>query len=1330
MHDNDRSQTAGLPATPEVVHQILDDHVETHRRFPESARLRDLGAERALVQDYSGRVVFELLQNALDRAEREIEVRWDARTRVLEVANDGRAITVEAPEGKRSDLTALLTLHTSSKSARDSVGNKGVGFRSVFASSTEVDVCSQAADGTWWGIRLRHPARLDPTDERWTDDSVASFYAPERCGADEARVHCTVIRLRGVRNPSVVGETVQELQRGPLTFLERRAAPGLRIRLISDDGDVTHTLGEPVYRAIREASVPLSDAVRESTGLDLDRGEVRVLCERTVGESGEDLAGSPGRYWSYLPTEQPAGFGLQVHGDFYLSNSRRNLALRRLRDGDPGEDPAGWNARLVELSADCVLQLWQDPVVCEMPGFWRNATPAACQCPHLKLAVARRLWGERGAVFEEMTRLSFPAGRRWPLRRHRDYFDALMAWADFAYRAHVLGGRARYRRVRDLLARAQASGAPVLPIITGDPQDLGAIPSDARPLVAGRQGQRKGPDADRIYHLRFDPQRVVDVPAAVRRQRTFVTTFDPNVDSNLGPQGLLPFDRLEILAQLRPGGDAGAHAELLRAAMALARQESRGGPGSLLQRARISAGGAAWRFVPITENVNRAGFGLAGLHVPTRDGGWCRAADCGTVSGPWSVADLTRLADALEVRMDSQELDDACRLLGLTPVPLGDVGTASLPSELPSETGEELLQQWGRFGDYLDHERGHDLRRALAGCRWLRPGDGRDLRHGADGDQAPYRPRDVWCQQAARGFTTKLLPRLILESGARPTWVRQVGIDSPAADWGERERLTSALRRLHALDARVLYDEQRDLVELYRALVGSLLTQSDPPSIPLLVRPVDEDGRRLPLRWAGPEEVVWHEPTRTDLEALRSFCGVLHWVVRKQPESRLKNLDLRHFRVEDVKVSSLGDSGALLETDLRAALADALPDLLAAGSSFHAAFDAGEALDRFTAMNVRHFADIWIEWRFDGKVGRQGEREQGDVFLRTLPDGRRELCFDGERLPLARCAYPLSELLAENRAFGPLFKDALHAWNNAAIDGGASVQRFRRERGLTEPEVADWRGRVQASVMPPAERAAWQTELRRILECFGALTVEPAPGLVIRPDCFRDPLPVSEDEVRSAVSALHRLHPRVDFHHPHGIDLAQVDRRPLLAEKAERNRGAWTERNLKQWKLRLETPMPTEDAARRSLGFDARMALRRRIGLPPESIEPQRDAWSFAQGQIPLRDLPTTPPSGLALKRFRADSVDLVARDPQSDEDFIRQARRRARGGKRAEDAVLGIAVADALRWRRDDGQGFEAAFEQVAAVFEGRDGNKARARLEVADTEQTMRKLVGIVKR
>lgn len=1313
-----------LPATPGDVYAFIANHVDKHRTFPESARLRDLGAEKALVQDYSGRVVFELLQNALDRAVEEVEVRWLPEQRLLEVANDGRAVTVGKDERGRSDLMSLLTLHTSSKTAAESVGNKGVGFRSVFASAPEVEICSRARDTRWWGMRLSHPAHLPDGATDWAAADVASFYAPRPTDADGHERHCTVIRLRDVRNPAVIAESVTELQRGPLTFLERRAAKGLRIRLVAGTHVVTHVLGGDGPEVVEEARVAMSDAVRKTTGLDLPHGEVRVLWRPAPdAESTEES-----RYWSYLPTEQPAGFGVQVHADFYLSNSRRNLALRRLAEGDSAEDPAGWNARLVDAAADCIARLWRDARVCAAPGFWRVATPAAAECAHLRLAVARRLWADGGALFEEMTRLSFPVGVAAPLGRYRDYFDALLAWADFAFRhQRELGARARYLRVRDLLARAEASGAPVLPIIAGDPNARDTVVRQARPLVQGKQGQRRGRDSDRIYQRRHDADRIVRLPDALRAQRAYVTTFDPRVDGSLGAQGLLPFDRLEILAQLESGGAPTWHAQLIRAALELARQEARGGPGSLLQRVRVSVGGAAWRFVPLSENVQRAGVGLARLHAPSTSGDWVPASTLGTVPGPWPQLDEAALATALGVSLEHGDVADASLLLGITPVPLGTVGTIELPDVLDADTGEALVQEWTRFGAFLDTAAGEPLRGALQSCRWVRGGESLDVRDGLGGESAPHRPVDLWHQQAGRGFTTQLLPRVVLDGPVPPLWLQHLGVRNPSDLANDRTRVLRGIARLRALEPREMLDHQRDLVEVYRALVSTVLKEDDPPVVPLLVRPVDGAGRRLPVRWAHDGEEVWHEPDRANREALQAFRDVLHWVVRKQPAARARALGLRNFTVDSKTVRLRGESDEALTSEMQAALQRAMPDILAASLVAHQDFDPGEALDRFAALSVQHFDDIWIEWTFADRKGEVGEDEPGDVFLRTLEDGRQQLCFDGPSVPLARCAFPLSQLLAGNRAFGSLYKDALFAWTAHAADGGASVERFRREQGLTEREVAEMRDRVEASIMAPEERRAWRAAVEAALAPFGTLVAPPRLGMVVRPDTFTAPVRAKDEDLRQALAHIAQARPRVELHHPNGLRLERADRIPLLAEKAERNRGRWTEASLQAWRQALEHPHPLEDEERRWLGFDALAALRRRLDLPAEPVAVADDAVSFARGQIPLATLPVAPARGLSLRSFSAELGDTRARDAATDDEFIRKARRKAQGGRRAEDAVLTLAVADAMAWRQADPGGFRAALDLALSVLDGPDGNKAERRLEAATTAPGMRKLLHV---
>lgn len=144
------------------VAEVFSKHYEHHRTIEWNDRARDLGSEREISKDYAGRVVFELFQNAIDRANQSI---WIASQRVdqagvLLVANDGQSLRVnqayeyDDENAERMDFHALCSMYTSGKDPSEAIGNKGIGFRSVFTLGPRAVVWSRLADGGWWGLGL------------------------------------------------------------------------------------------------------------------------------------------------------------------------------------------------------------------------------------------------------------------------------------------------------------------------------------------------------------------------------------------------------------------------------------------------------------------------------------------------------------------------------------------------------------------------------------------------------------------------------------------------------------------------------------------------------------------------------------------------------------------------------------------------------------------------------------------------------------------------------------------------------------------------------------------------------------------------------------------------------------------------------------------------------------------------------------------------------------------------------------------------------------------------------------------------------------------------
>lgn len=122
--------------------KIFKKHYDYYKNVGVETIKQQAGQVEQVSKDYEGRVIFELLQNAFDKAKKNIlvEVQEDS----LYIANDGTNFTYNANhdyiEGQsdtdkftRYDFQSLCSISTSSKNTSESIGNKGVGFKSVFS---------------------------------------------------------------------------------------------------------------------------------------------------------------------------------------------------------------------------------------------------------------------------------------------------------------------------------------------------------------------------------------------------------------------------------------------------------------------------------------------------------------------------------------------------------------------------------------------------------------------------------------------------------------------------------------------------------------------------------------------------------------------------------------------------------------------------------------------------------------------------------------------------------------------------------------------------------------------------------------------------------------------------------------------------------------------------------------------------------------------------------------------------------------------------------------------------------------------------------------------
>jgi hypothetical protein len=587
---------------------------------------QQLADEGAISSQYAGRAAFELLQNALDRCESTCIVALvrDGSSARLLVANDGATVSFDPnfdyqslsqqARARRSDFHALCSLHTSNKTPDESIGNKGVGFRSVFALADRVQVWTRAADG-FWGIELHRlldvervairrvedprvrdgearflerPLELEP-GARWP-----SFYfpvplwcqgQPEPALAGMPAVSTIVVVPLDPAVVAGVASSLAELAEAHVHFVGLRPSKSA-VKVIIADGDkrferrtslgaTDDRLTVMAHWAESNAQPPDGDSLAT-----LAKAAGHAVSQPGVAVGWPRITSAVGHYFCYLPTLVTQPFGVDVHADFQLKIDRTALRTdERERDGK-------YNAALLRAAAETHLWLvlrslgfdeqqaeswahWRrvkkSPTITgalgEREDLWRLLCPQG-EDPFVK-EVLRLLFGENPRSWELTTY------RRWAeiaarffrpgVSRPRDAFDAFWrataAWLDrlAPHRRETKTWRVAARAACDAI---RATAAQVIPLV-----DLGEADGVIDTAVVLPEHIEAGSGAGRAARRVFVRRGADDesaakltLPRALLDRGRAVTAYRIPLgidDDHTRFTGMVAFERWDLLRELR-----------------------------------------------------------------------------------------------------------------------------------------------------------------------------------------------------------------------------------------------------------------------------------------------------------------------------------------------------------------------------------------------------------------------------------------------------------------------------------------------------------------------------------------------------------------------------------------------------------------------------------------------------------------------------------------------------------------------------------------------------------------------------------------------------------
>lgn len=377
---------------------ILEKHYKNYIDQSVENIKRDAKGLLHVISDYEGRVVFELLQNAFDKANEHIGIY--IKDSMLYVANDGTRFTYNknydyenGDNEKRGDFLSICSMFTSTKSVATAIGNKGIGFKSVFSiaknqhddyrfQSRFVDVFTNGlffdhnlnegqVDKTAFRIyeMIREVKDIESLDEKtkcslqkkidsarneYDDVGIPGYYFPFEIDPDSnlfvnilLEKYVTVIAIP-LEKPEEIKKLIKEniITAGTqFNFVQLKYAKPFKVSIQIED-EKEYNLQTELNTTKLVAAVLNNDHINElAAKANINIEEVSIALYFRDDEQG--------KFYNYLPSNESSPFPyVDFHADFRTTLNRTQINW----EGDVGE----YNKALLRACLELLFQYFSD----------------------------------------------------------------------------------------------------------------------------------------------------------------------------------------------------------------------------------------------------------------------------------------------------------------------------------------------------------------------------------------------------------------------------------------------------------------------------------------------------------------------------------------------------------------------------------------------------------------------------------------------------------------------------------------------------------------------------------------------------------------------------------------------------------------------------------------------------------------------------------------------------------------------------------------------------------------------------------------------------------
>ena len=311
----------------EYIEECIKTRIQVYKS-DEKLIKADYNLECEKIQDYHGRELLELIQNAddaLNDIDNSNQVMISFSNNYLTISNNGKPFT-------KAGIDSLMHAHLSQKSEEKGlIGNKGTGFRSILGWAEEVKIHSD-------DLHIRFSPEYAQTilhknfPEIETKNSkvrAATLVFPEWIDETFNNEYITSIIIKTINNESVknsILKQIRELNSELLLFLQN--IQSILIRL--DDGSILYKK-ESKNGHVRIEKI-VNDKLNDSVEWETNRFDGKIVNEKQNNTYSIVIAyrsdySLPERQYlySYFPTKIEFPYPVLLHADLQLTADRNRL---------------------------------------------------------------------------------------------------------------------------------------------------------------------------------------------------------------------------------------------------------------------------------------------------------------------------------------------------------------------------------------------------------------------------------------------------------------------------------------------------------------------------------------------------------------------------------------------------------------------------------------------------------------------------------------------------------------------------------------------------------------------------------------------------------------------------------------------------------------------------------------------------------------------------------------------------------------------------------------------------------------------------------------------